>query len=242
MKLKTDQDAVAVRRALALHASPERAKSSAWFFKTGPGQYGEGDRFIGVTVPEQRRVASQYRTLPLSQIEQLLNSPVHEHRLTALFILVYQYQRAVKLNLEIETGTIVACYVVHRARVNNWDLVDSSAPFLLGAWLLNHDRSLLTTLARSTNLWDRRIAIVATHAFIRVGQFEDTLRLASILLGDQHDLIHKAVGWMLREVGKRDEAVLRQFLNEHVAHMPRTMLRYALEKLPALDRHRYLSR
>lgn len=249
-----------VKKALEELASPQKAKASAWFFKTGKGQYGKGDEFIGVTVPEQRRVAKHFRDLPLQELEILLASPVHEHRLTALFILVSQYERAVSnitpgSTLRVEPRKIVNFYLKYRNYVNNWDLVDSSAPQILGAWLVarrgllggvGRDSSevkearILYDLVHSKSLWDRRIAIVATQAFIKAGQFDETLRIAEQLLGDTEDLIHKATGWMLREIGNRDAAVLRRFLDTHAATMPRTMLRYAIEKLPPTDRKHYL--
>jgi 3-methyladenine DNA glycosylase AlkD len=257
-----------VKHALKQLADPERAKSSAWFFKTGPGQYGEGDQFIGVTVPEQRKVARQFRELPLPEIERLLASPIHEHRLTALLILVDQFQRSLQSlgsTRRVEPREYVDFYLTHRDRVNNWDLVDSSASQILGQYLvapvgntsevsrrrllrgerdrgeLIRRRRVLDKLARSRSLWDRRIAIVATQAFIQAGQFAETLRLAGLLLRDPEDLIHKATGWMLREVGKRDEAALCRFLDAYAASMPRTMLRYAIEKLPESTRTRYLA-
>lgn len=206
--------------------SPAKAKSSAWFFKTGPGQYGEGDVFIGVTVPEQRIVVKRYRDLPLSEIEKLLSSPIHEHRQTGLMILVYAFDQA----SQKKKKEIYTFYLSHAKRANNWDLVDTSAQ-IVGKYLLDKkDRSILVKLARSKNLWERRIAIVATHELICANDFVMTLHVAEMLLADTHDLIHKAVGWMLREVGKRDQAVEEVFLQKHYKTMPRTMLRYAIER------------
>jgi 3-methyladenine DNA glycosylase AlkD len=217
-----------VERELRRLGSREKARASAWFFKTGPGQYGEGDVFIGVTVPEQRKVAKKYRELPLAELEKLLEHKAHECRLTALLILTDQYARAG----EPARAKIVKFYLAHTKRVNNWDLVDTSAPRILGDYLVDKDRRVLYTLAKSKNLWERRIAIVATLSFIMRGESADTLALSELLLADTHDLIHKAVGWMLREVGKRapsGRALLIAFINQHKAQMPRTTLRYAIE-------------
>lgn len=215
-------------------ASPAKAKSSAWFFKTGKGQYGEGDQFIGVTVPLQRMVAKKYKDLPLKDIDQLLNSPIHEHRLTALFILVGQYKKL--------PARVYDFYLKHTTKINNWDLVDSSASYIVGEWLMDKDRTILYKLARSKNLWERRIAIIATGAFIKNKEFKDTFAIAELLLHDDHDLIHKAVGWMLREVGKRDQKAEEAFLKKYYKTMPRTMLRYAIEKFSEDKRHEYLAK
>lgn len=225
-----------VKVALRRLADPVKAAFFPSFFKTGPGQYGEGDQFIGVTVPKQRLVARQFRQLPLAEVKQLLASKIHEERLTALLVMVYQY----------ENGTpairreIYEFYLRHTQFVNNWDLVDSSAEYIVGPWLEDKDRTVLERLARSKSLWERRIAIIATLHYIRAGQFDDTVKIAQMLLHDRHDLIHKAVGWMLREVGKRDEATLKKFLAEHYHDMPRTMLRYAIERFDPEVRRRYL--
>ncbi|MEK7649871.1 MAG: DNA alkylation repair protein [Patescibacteria group bacterium] len=217
--------------------TPHRAKVSAWFFKTGPGHYGHGDIFYGVTVPEQRRIAKRYKDLLLTEIARLFVNPVHECRLTALLILVGQYQRADKK----DQARITKFYVAHAKQINNWDLVDSSASYILGTELQDKKRNILYKLARSKNLWERRIAIVSTHAFIRRGDLIDTFCIAAILMHDTHDLIHKAAGWMLREAGKRDQCALEDFLEKHAARMPRTMLRYAIEKFPDQKRKAYLS-
>ncbi|MBI4415196.1 MAG: DNA alkylation repair protein [Candidatus Kerfeldbacteria bacterium] len=227
-----------VRRALANYANPTKAKSSAWFFKTGKGHYGEGDKFLGVTVPEQRIVARQFRDLSLPDIQTFLDSPYHEHRLTAVIILVLQYQVADDKQKE----KITRFYLANAKRVNNWDMVDSSAPHILGDFLLKRPRTVLYRLSKSKNLWERRISIIATQAFIRHGEFDDTLKIAKALLADPHDLIHKAVGWMLREVGDRDKKMERSFLTRHAYHMPRTMLRYAIEKFPKQERGMFLAR
>lgn len=222
---------------LRRQASPVRAKSSLWFFKTGPGEYGAHDRFLGVTVPQQRAIAKKYRDLPLAATIRLLRDPYHECRLTALFILVHQYTRGE----EKAKQKIVAAYLQNTRYVNNWDLVDSSASYILGMHLLQRSRTILTKLAKSKNLWERRIAIIATMALIDHDEYADTIRLANMLLHDEHDLIHKAVGWMLREVGNRDVSVLRSFLRQHAKTMPRTMLRYAIEHLPPAERQRWMT-
>lgn len=226
-----------IRSALQRHGSKEKASSSARFFKTGPGQYGEGDVFFGVTVPEQRAIAKKFRDTPLEDIEVMLADPAHEMRLTALLILVAQFRKA-----DADGKKAIAdFYLRHLDGVNNWDLVDSSAPQILGAWLVTKkDRSVLYRLARSGKLWRERIAIVATQELIRHGEFEDTVRIATILLTHKHDLIHKAVGWMFREIGKKDEAMLRGFLHQHAATMPRTALRYAIERMEAAERRRWM--
>ncbi len=231
--------ASAVRSALRDLASPERAASSMRFFKTGKGEYGEGDVFIGVDVPTQRKIAKAFSELPLTEALKLLASKFHEDRMTALFILVLQYQRA-KTDLARRTE-IFDAYLASRDRVNNWDLVDSSASQIVGAHLEGSiDRSLLDELLASDHLWSRRIGIIATHHFIRQGDFVDALRLSAKLLGDGEDLMHKATGWMLREIGERDRAALDGFLRAHAASMPRTMLRYAIEKHDAPSRARWL--
>lgn len=206
------------------------------FFKTGKGQYGEGDIFYGVTVPAQRMIAKGHLDLPLKDIEQLLGDTVHECRLTALIILVNQFER------EDEKGRkkIVDFYLSHLDRVNNWDLVDSTAPQILGTWLLDKDWKMLKAMAKKKHLWTQRVAMVATHAFIREGNMKPTKEIAELLLDHSHDLIHKAVGWMLREMGKRDEASLRKFLDTHAATMPRTALRYAIERLTPAQKKRYM--
>lgn len=227
-------------RALESQRNPDKAAFFQRFFRCGPGQYGEGDRFLGLTVPQVRAVLAQYRTLPLDECVTLLQSPYNEARLLALLILVAQYQR--KQATGSERQAVFDTYLAHRQRVNNWNLVDASAPAIVGGHLLRRDRTLLYTLALSPVLWDRRMAVLASFAFIRAGDFSATLRLCEQLLGDREDLMHKACGWMLREVGKRDETALRSFLDTHAAHMPRTMLRYALEKLAPPVRAAYMAR
>jgi len=227
----------AVAAELNALGSPAKAKASAWFFKTAAGQYGHGDVFVGVTVPELRRLAKIYAALAPAELSKLLGSKLHECRLTALLILVRQYERGDEAARE----RIARFYLARRKAVNNWDLVDSSAPYILGRHLLTRDRAILSSLARSRDLWERRIAIVATLAFIREGDFADTLAIAERLLDDPHDLIHKATGWMLREVGKKDQAALERFLAAHAARMPRTMLRYAIERFPERKRKAYMA-
>ncbi|MCL4360640.1 DNA alkylation repair protein [Patescibacteria group bacterium] len=206
-------------------------------FKTGPGEYGEGDIFWGVSVPVQRKTAKRYAHLSLIELGELLAGPVHECRQTALFILGYQFQKADPA----EKKMLYRFYLSRTSAVNNWDLVDCSAHIIVGGYLTEHpkERFILTRLARSQSLWERRIAIVATYAFIRNGDVRETYRIATLLLHDDHDLIRKAVGWMLREAGKCDEPALTSFLDKHCHSMPRTMLRYAIERLPKLTRKRY---
>ncbi len=219
-------------------STPERAKSSIWYFKTGKGLYGEGDRFIGVTVPDQRKVARRFNNLPMSEVLKLLKQPIHEYRLTALFMLVERFKRA----NENEKKQIFDRYLKHTKFINNWDLVDSSAPYIVGVYLLDKpkERKILYKLAKSQNLWERRIAILGTSAFIKNKDFDDTFKIAKILLYDKHDLIHKAVGWMLREIGKLDQEAEEKFLQIYYKIMPRTMLRYAIEKFSLEKRQSFL--
>jgi 3-methyladenine DNA glycosylase AlkD len=219
-------------------ASPEVAAGLARFFKTGSGQYGEGDRFIGVKVPMIRKVAGEFRGMLLPEVECLLRSEIHEERLLALVILVGQFQKGE----DATRKSIYDRYLANTECINNWDLVDVSAPKIVGGYLEDRSRRQLYRLAKSANLWERRISIIATGWFIRQDEFTDTLRIAQKLLADKEDLIHKAAGWMLREVGKRDVAALEEFLSEHCPVMPRTMLRYAIERLPAKKRLGYLKR
>lgn len=237
-------NAKAVRAALRGVASEERARVSRSFFKTGPGQYGEGDRFLGVTVPATRAIAKDASALPESELDALLASPWHEERLLALLVLVRRYERGDRE----EKRSVCAFYRRRFAAVNNWDLVDLSAWQILGRELAASARAggvprELTTLARSPVLWERRIAMVATFAWTRGGQGGPALAIAASLLGDREDLMHKAVGWMLREVGKRvSREELRGFLELHAHAMPRTALRYALEHFDAEERQRWLAR
>lgn len=218
------------------HASPEDARFLQGYFKTGPGEYGEGDIFIGVRVPVVRKVARQLKAMPLPEVGKLLTSSIHEERLLAVILLTLKYPKA-----DAETQKeLCDFYLDHTRYVNNWDLVDSSAHKLLGPFLLHKPKDLLYRLAESELIWERRIAIMTTLEFIRHEQFDDTLNISRILLEDDHDLIHKAVGWMLREVGNRDRGTEEQFLNQYYARMPRTMLRYAIEKFPTELRQAYL--
>lgn len=221
----------------AAAADPKRAESSAWFFKTGKGQYGEGDLFLGITVPTIRKIALRHRDLPPVALSKLLASKFHEHRLAALEILVAQFEKGSPK----QQAEAYRFLLANTARINNWDLVDSSAPYIVGAYLLTRPRAILRKLAKSKNIWERRIAIVATFAFIRAGQTEDTFAIAQMLLGDSHDLIHKAVGWALREAGKRNPELLLAFLEEHYAKLPRTALRYAIERFTPAERKRFLA-
>ena len=221
-------------RRLRDFASEERAAVSRRFFKTGPGQYGEGDEFLGVRVPDLRTVVREFRSLTPDELLPLLHSKWHEERLLAVVILTEQYKRS-------DRNAIYKLYLANTKFINNWDLVDASAPQIVGAHLFERSRAPLRKLAKSKSLWERRIAIIATQHFIRNGDFDDTLAIAEMLLGDGEDLIHKATGWMLREVGNRDRARLLAFLDEHVTSMPRTMLRYAIEKFPEELRKRYLT-
>lgn len=272
-------------------ANPEKAKNLARFFKTGQGEYGEGDIFLGITVPEQRALVKKYQNLNLNDCQKLLKSKIHEHRLVALLILVAKFKKFQKYSIYQsslssprlrggvpQSGTegcinsttpsplrratppqrggevinksaqnqykiqqkIFNLYLKNAKYINNWDLVDLSAPNIVGNYLLDKDRKILYRLANSKNLWQRRIAILATFEFIKNNQFDDSIKIAKILLNDNHDLIHKAVGWMLREIGKRDQKLLENFLNQHAHQMPRTMLRYSIEKFPEKKRLYYL--
>ena len=221
-------------------ANKEKAKLLQGFFKTGKGEYGEGDIFLGLVVPEQRKLAKKYPNLSLDYLQELLNSKIHEHRLTALFILISQYKKVSEKQKEL----IYKLYLRNTKNINNWDLIDLSSPNIVGDYLYNHksEQKILYELARSKSLWERRIAILATFMFIKYNKFDHTLKLAEILLKDKHDLIHKAVGWALRELGKKDEKLLCKFLDKHKAEMPRTMLRYSIEKFPEEKRKYYLSK
>jgi len=223
-----------LKKELAAAADPERARNSAWFFKTAKGQYGHGDRFIGLTVPTIRRIAHRYVDLPLADVEKVLASPIHEYRFAALEILVAQYERE-------KSQAIFDFYLKHTKFVNNWDLVDTSAPYIVGEHLLTRPRKILYRLARSKNVWERRMAVVSTMIFIRAGELADTFAIAKLLLADNHDLIHKAVGWMLREAGKQSKPELLRFLMANYAKLPRTTLRYAIERFPAAERKRLLA-
>ncbi len=241
-------------------ADLKKAKDLQRFFKTGKGEYGEGDIFLGIIVPEQRKIAKEFKDISFNDIQELLNSEIHEKRLIGLLILIEKFKKS-NDNIKKE---IFDFYLdcAKKNRINNWDLVDLSAHQIVGGYLIDKDREILYKLANSSNLWERRIAIIGTFEFIRQNQFDDSLRLAEILLNDSHDLIHKAVGWMLREIGKRDIIVLDEFLKKYYREstrfsvqsnvkdksnirlylkMPRTMLRYAIEKFPEEKREKYLN-
>jgi 3-methyladenine DNA glycosylase AlkD len=225
-----------IRREMRELADPQVAAFLPRFFQTGPGQYGEGDRFLGIRVPELRRLARRYRSLPREEVGELLRSPWHEERLLALVLLVEQYRRG----SEAERQAIYTIYLAHTRYINNWDLVDASAEHILGAHLDSEHFTVLEEMAHSESVWERRMAILSSFHWIKQGVFRPTLRLATVLLDDAHDLIHKAVGWMLREVGKRDMEREEEFLRERYRIMPRTMLRYAIERFPERRRQQYL--
>ncbi len=225
-----------ILRELLEMGDSERASHSQRFFKTGKGEYGEGDIFLGIRVPRLRAMAKKYKQATLQDALELLHSKYHETRLTALFLLVNLYNRATSA----DKLQIYKHYLDNVAYINNWDLVDSSALQIVGHNLFDKDRSHLEVLARSDDLWERRIAIIATYYFIRQYDFQDTLKLSEMLLHDDEDLIHKAVGWMLREVGNRSQPTEESFLQKHYKNMPRTMLRYAIEKFPEVKRQAYL--
>ncbi|MDD5254915.1 MAG: DNA alkylation repair protein [Candidatus Omnitrophica bacterium] len=217
--------------------NPAKAKILQGFFKTGPGEYAEGDIFLGVEVPVLRSLANQYSGLSLSETLRLLASGIHEERLLALLLLILRYQKSGRSGRH----KVYKAYLRHTRYINNWDLVDLTARQIVGDYLYDKEKAVLYRLARSASLWERRIAIVATFHFIERKQFRDTFKVAEALLSDEHDLIHKAAGWMLREVGKRDRAAEERFLKKHYKTMPRTMLRYAIERFPERTRKAYLN-
>jgi len=228
-----------IKKELKILANKEKAEILQRFFKTGKGQYGEGDVFLGIVVPEQRKIVKKYYAdLSLEDTVKLLHSKIHEERLVAVLILVAKYKKG----SEADKKKIFNLYIKNAQYINNWDLVDLSAPNIVGDFLLDKDRAVLYKLAKSKNLWEKRIAILASFTFIRNKDFGDTIKISEILLEDDHDLIHKAVGWMLREMGKRDEKVLEKFLQKHYKKMPRTMLRYAIEKFEEEKRKMYLKK
>jgi 3-methyladenine DNA glycosylase AlkD len=228
---------IAIRAELHELGNPVRGAHSQRFFKTGPGQYGEGDKFLGLTVPEMRGIARRFRELDDAAVLEMLFSSWHEERLVALLLMVDSYDRGD----DPRRAHIHRAYLANTARINNWDLVDASAGNIVGQHLQAGNIVLLERLARSESLWERRIAIVSTFHFIKRDEFRPTLKIATLLLGDSQDLIHKATGWMLREVGKRDRTVLDRFLKKHYKRMPRTMLRYAIERHPERVRKQYLA-
>ena len=219
--------------------SPERAKHSLRFFKTGPRQYGEGDLFYGASVPEMRIIAKKYRDISLDDAQELLHNKYHECRLVALLILVDKYEKS---KTDAERKIFYVMYLNNAKYINNWDLVDLSAHKVVGAYLYDKDRSALYTLARSNDLWEKRISIISTYYFIYRKDFKDSLNIFEMLLDDKHDLIHKAVGWMLREIGKRDQDIEEKFLKKHYKTMPRTMLRYAIEKFDDKKKKYYMGK
>lgn len=231
---------IALSTELRRQASPIRARVSQSFFKTGPGQYGEGDQFLGVSVPNMRIIAKKFQECTFAEIEVLLQSPWHEERFMGVLLLVSQFKQAKN---SFQRKECFVFYLRHTDCINNWDLVDASAYHLVGEWLIDKPRTPLTRLAHSTLLWERRIAIVSTFAFIRRGESLETLRIAKILLKDDQELIHKAVGWMLREVGKRcGTNILQEFLRENIAELPRVTLRYAIERFPKEGQKRFLQK
>lgn len=227
-----------LRNELRSLANPEKAIILQRFFKTGKGQYGEGDVFLGITVPQSRTIAKKYLSLSPEEIKQLLQSKIHEERLIALLILVENFRKSKKDRSK--QRRIYEFYLSNTSGINNWDLVDLSAEKIVGEFLLQDEKSILKQLALSSNIWERRIAMIATFAFIKKRRFGESLALAEMLMEDEHDLMHKAVGWMLREIGKRDQRVLEIFLQQRYKSMPRTMLRYSIEKFPEEKRQKYL--
>ena len=225
-----------LKKTIRANANKDHAKAMQWFFKTGKGEYGEGDKFVGIKVPVQRKIAKQFVELNLEDLQTLLNSKIHEERLISLLILVDKYYKAD----EKVKDKIYQFYKKNSRKINNWDLVDLSAPKIMGIHLLNRGKQILYKYAHSNNLWEKRISIIATYSFIKIRDFKTTLEISDILLNDDHDLIHKAVGWMLREVGKQDMNTLEKFLKPRYNKMPRTMLRYSIEKFPEKKRIKYL--
>jgi len=225
-----------LRKKIKEESSKQQAKSLQWFFKTGAGEYGEGDVFAGIKMPVQRIIAKEFSNLGYNDIKELVGSKIHEERMIGFLILQGRYEKGD----ENEKEKVFKFYIRNRKGINNWDLVDISAPKIVGEYLLNRDKKLLYKFAKSKNLWERRIAILSTFTFIRAGKFETTFKISDILLDDNHDLIHKAVGWMLREIGKKNLNAEEKFLKPRYKKMPRTMLRYAIEKFPEVKRKKYL--
>ncbi|PKM92105.1 MAG: DNA alkylation repair protein [Euryarchaeota archaeon HGW-Euryarchaeota-1] len=237
MSYASESNLVSLDLKLKKLSNPEKAKQMQRFFKTRKGEYAEGNIFIGVSVPNLRKIAAECKEkFLLDDLQEILNSKIHEKKSVALFVLVETYKKS------DETGKeeIFEFYLKNTKNITNWDLVDVSSPKIIGNYLLNKDRKILYKLAKSKDLWERRIAIISTFEFIKSNQFEDTLKLSKILLNDRHDLIHKAVGWMLREVGKRDLKAEEKFLKQHYKQMPRTMFRYAIEKFNKEKKQKYL--
>ena len=230
------KEAEELKKKLYLKRNKNKARILQKFFKTGKGEYGEGDIFLGITVPEQRKTVKEFYSMDLKEIKKLLESDIHEERFSALIILREKYCK------NDNKKEIFNFYLKNLKRINNWDLVDVSASYIMGNYLLNRDKDILFRLARSKNLWMRRAAIVATFWFIRNNRLEETLAITEILLKDKEDLIHKATGWMLRETGKKSPRKLKIFLKKHKDKMPRTMIRYAIEKFPEKERKKYLNK
>ncbi|MEO8399580.1 MAG: DNA alkylation repair protein [Ignavibacteriaceae bacterium] len=225
-----------IKKAVKEQSNKEQGVFLQRFFKTGHGEYGEGDKFAGIKVPASRKIAQKNLNVSLNEIKELLKSKIHEERLIALLVLVEQFKKGD----EAQKEKIFKFYFKNSKYINNWDLVDLSAPQIVGSYLLNKEKDLIFDLAKSTNLWEKRISIISTLSFIRVNDFKATFKIAKILLNDEHDLIHKAVGWMHREVGNRDLNKEEEFLKKYYKKMPRTMLRYAIEKFPEAKRQDYL--
>ena len=225
---------VSIEKELQGKKDPIRAKILSRFFKTGKGEYGEGDIFLGIVVPIQRAIAKKYKDVSLKEIQKLLDSKIHEYRLTGLLVLVEKYKEDKEL--------VYNFYIKNFRNINNWDLVDLTAPKIMGDFLKDKKKDILYSLAISDDLWERRISIIVTFAFIKDNDFKDALKISKILLNDKHDLIHKAVGWMLREIGKRDKEVETEFLDKHYRFMPRTMLRYSIEKFNPREKEFYMKK
>jgi 3-methyladenine DNA glycosylase AlkD len=230
--------AESIKKELKKIADKDKAKHLAGFFKTGKGQYGEGDIFIGISVPDQRNIAKQFRDTGLTEIEKLLDDPIHEYRLTALLILIQKYTKSD----ENDKKKIAEFYLSKTQRINNWDLVDLSAHQIIGNYYFSRNRDILYKLVKSSNLWEQRIAVISTYYFLKRNDFKEILAFSEMLLEHKHDLIHKATGWMLREAGKMDILTLKKFLDMHHKKMPRTMLRYAIEKLDETDRLKHMAK
>ena len=222
------------RKRIKAESNKQQAKTLQWFFKTGVGEYGEGDVFVGIKMPVQRKIAKEFKNLNFDDIRELIDSKIHEERMIGLLILLGKYEQG------DEKEKVFRFFIRNRKGINNWDLVDISAPKIVGEHLLERDKKLLYEFAHSKNLWERRIAILSTFTFIRAGKFGTTFKISDILLDDDHDLIHKAVGWMLREIGKKNLNAEEKFLKPRYKKMPRTMLRYAIEKFPEVKRKKYL--
>jgi len=229
------------------YSNPKRKETNEWFFKTGKGQYGEGDKFIGISMPDVRIIAKKYLNLSIKDVEKLLHSKIHEHRMIALVIWTYQFEKAASPDVPSDKGNktrekIYKTYLKNTKHINNWDLVDVTTPRIVGRWLMDKDRNILYKLAKSRNLWEKRISVLGTFPFIANNDFKDSIKICEMHLKDTHDLMHKACGWMLREIGKKDEKTLTNFLDKYSKVMPRTMLRYSLERLSKKQRENYMKK